>query len=58
MQALKVPDGFDRDYLNKNLIIVCTYKTANGECDCVDMSYQDQFPDWEVVEALPPEDTI
>lgn len=48
MQALKITESY-RQPLTEANIVICTYMTTQGEADCIDMSHQAQYPDFEVV---------
>jgi hypothetical protein len=48
MQALKITEIY-REPLTQANIVICTYMTTQGEVDCIDLSYQAQYPDFEVV---------
>jgi hypothetical protein len=51
MVALKVIDSY-REELNTKCIVICTYKTlTNVDVDCIDYSYFELYPEFEVVEV-------
>ena len=51
MLALKVIDSY-REELNSKCIVICTYKTLyDVDVDCIDYSYIDLYPEFEVVEV-------
>ena len=52
MQALKIIESY-REQLTADNIVICTYITTEGEADCIDMMYQPEYPQFEVVDVIP-----
>jgi hypothetical protein len=53
MQALKIIESY-RAQLTADNIVICTYLTEQyGECDCIDISYEAEYPQFEVVDVIP-----
>jgi hypothetical protein len=52
MQALKIIESY-REQLTADNIVICTYITTQGEADCIDMMYQPDYPQFEVVDVIP-----
>ncbi len=52
MQVLKINENIRED-LAKLDIVVCSYQVADGSiADCIDLIYQDQFPNLEKIEVI------
>lgn len=59
MLALKVTENL-RDQLSSNNIVICTYIDSidNNEVDCVDISYQSEYPELELITVNNPIDLL
>lgn len=51
MEKLKIIDSY-RQELTTNGIVICTYlDMQDNEVDCIDLIYQEQYPQFELIEV-------
>jgi len=54
MEALKIIESYVEELNSKN-IVICSYELLNDPSvivECIDMMYQEQYPEFEVVEIV------
>ena len=51
MEKLKIIESY-REELTTNGIVICTYKDIqDNEVDCIDLTYQNDYPTFEITEV-------
>jgi len=52
MEALKIIKSYEQELTDNNIVIVSYYEVPNyNEVECIDIFYQSQYPQFEVIEV-------